>query len=105
MARLVRRKRRRLSFLSKCTIVLTISLLSWLSASILVGSINTNLTIEIQKMSYEVASLKADNQELNIEIQTLQNKDRIYTMAADAGLVQNQDNIISVNEGAISEAE
>lgn len=105
MARLVRRKRRRLSFLSKCTIVLTVSLLSWLSASILVGSINTNLTIEIQKMSYEVASLKADNQELNIEIQTLQNKDRIYTMAADAGLVQNQDNIISVNEGAISEAE
>ena len=105
MAKLVKRKKRRLAFVTKCSIVLTISLVSWLVVSILVGSINTSLTIEIQKMTNEVNSLKADNQQLNIEIQTLQNKDRIYTMASDAGLAQNQDNIISLNKGAISEAE
>ncbi|MDO5440177.1 MAG: hypothetical protein Q4F12_01425 [Erysipelotrichaceae bacterium] len=104
MAKLVKRKRRRLSFFSKCSIVLTTSLMMWLFVSIFVGSINTSLTIDIQKMNTEVASLKAQNQQLSIDIQTLQNKDRIYTMAADAGLEQNQDNIISVNQGAISEA-
>lgn len=105
MARLVKKKRRRLSFLTKCSIVLTISLMSWLFVSIFVGSINTSLTIDIQKMAVEVDTLKVENQKLNIEIQTLQNKDRIYTMAADAGLEQNQDNIVSISKGAISEAE
>ena len=104
MARLVKRKKRRLSFFTKCSFVLTISLMSWLFVSIFVGSINTSLTINIQKMSSELETIKAQNQQLNIEIQTLQNKDRIYTMAADAGLEQNQDNIVSV-KGAISEAE
>lgn len=105
MARLVKKKKRRLAFIPKCTIVLTISLLSWLFVSVFVGSINTALTIDIQKMNTEVASLKAQNQQLNIDIQTLQNKDRIYTMATSAGLEQKQENIVSVSQGAVSEAE
>lgn len=105
MAKLVKRKRRKLSFVTKCALVLVLSLLCRLGTSIVVGSFNTNLTIDIQNMTSEVASLKAENQQLNIEIQTLQNKDRIYTMATDAGLMQNQDNIVSVSKGAISEAE
>lgn len=105
MAKLVKRKRRKLSFVTKCALVLVLSLLCRLGTSIVVGSFNTNLTIDIQNMTTEVASIKAENQQLNIEIQTLQNKDRIYTMATDAGLMQNQDNIVSVSKGVISEAE
>ena len=105
MAKYIRKHRRKVRFELKCAAVLTVALLSWLFVSIYVGSINTALTINIQKMSTEVASLKLNNQELNIEIQTLQNKDRIYTMAADAGLVQNENNIVSISEGARSEAE
>lgn len=104
MAKLVKKKRRRLSFVSKCSLFLTFMLLVWLGESIVIGSRNTNLTIEIQNMTSEVNALKADNQSLSIEIQSLQNKDRIYTMAADAGLEQIQSNIISVNKGAMSEA-
>lgn len=105
MAKYIRKRRRKVKFELKCFTVLFVVSLCWLAVSIIVGSKNTNLTIEIQQMSNELAALKADNQQLNIEIQTLQNKDRIYTMAADAGLVQNQNNIVSISEGAISEAE
>lgn len=102
MAKIVR-KRRRPSFASKGAILFSISLILWLFISVFVGSVNTNLTIDIQKMNTEVASLKSENQKLNIEIQTLQNKDRIYTIAKDAGLNQNQDNVVSI-KGETSEA-
>ena len=105
MARMIRRKRRRLSFVSKCGVVLSISLVAWLFTSLFIGSVNTTLTIEIQSMSNEVASLKSENQQLNIDIQTLQNKDRVYTIAKDAGLNQNQDNVVSVAQGDKIEAE
>ena len=103
MAKMIRRKRR-LSFISKCTIVMSISLVTWLFTSLFIGSLNTTLTIDIQNMNNELATIKAQNQQLNIDIQTLQNKDRVYTIAKDAGLNQNQDNVVSVSIGALSEA-
>jgi len=106
MARYIGKKRkRRLRFLTKCTIILSITLLMRLFTSVFIGSINTNLTMDIQEKTQELTRLKAENQSLNIEIQTLQNKDRVYTIAKDAGLGQNEDNVISITIGANSEAE
>ena len=56
---------------------------------------NTN----IQKAQNEAETLRIENQKLSIEIQTLQNKERIYTIAQDAGLEQ-QSNIVSIAGGA-----
>ena len=57
----------------------------------------TSLTMQIQNMNYESETIKIENQKLSIEIQTLQNKDRVYTIAQDAGLEQNQDNVVSIS--------
>lgn len=98
MAKYTRRKRK-LSFTSKSFIFLTIAFFSWLFVSVFAGSINTRLTMDIQKMSSEVTLLRNENQHLTVEIQTLQNKDRIFTIAKDAGLNQNQDNVLTINTG------
>lgn len=105
MARYVKRKKRKMKFVFKSSILLTVALLSWLFVSVVVGSINTSLTIEIQKMNSEIDNYKQENQQLNIEIQTLQNKDRIYTIASEAGLEQSQDNVVSLNQGENIEEE
>ena len=52
-----------------------------------------------QQLENEVMMLKEQNQMVSMNIQTLQNKDRIYTIAKDSGLQQNQANIISVATG------
>ena len=105
MARFVKKTRRRkMYFSTKCGIVLSVAVIAWLFVSVFVTSINTNLTIEIQNMKSELATIKTENQQLNIDIQTLQNKERVYTIARDAGLNQNQDNVVSVT-GDFSEAE
>ena len=96
MAKL-RKRKRKTSKLNRFAIILfSLSLVSLLITSLFLGSYNTSLTINIQKMNSEISSLKAENERLNIEICGLQNKDRVYVIAKDAGLNQNQNNIISI---------
>ena len=96
MARIVKKKRRKLSFVVKSFIFLVFSLLLMLASSLYIGTTNTSLAIRIQKVNNEIATLKQENQNLTIEIQTLQNKERVYLIAQDAGLDQNQDNVVSI---------
>lgn len=105
MAKFTQRKKRKASFLFKSFLLMLTSIMFLIFSSIFIGSKNTLLTIEIQEMNARLDQLKAENQQLNIDIQTLQNKDRIYTMAFDSGLKQNQDNIVNVNQGYTNEAE
>lgn len=98
MAKIVKKKKRKMTFIAKACIFFLFSLVCMLGSSLYVGTMNASLSIKIQKMNNEIASLKMENQNLSIEIQTLQNKERVYTIAQDAGMDQNQDNIISVRE-------
>ena len=96
MAKLVKKKRRRLSLNGIAIILFTFALFSWLVSSLLVNTANTRLTMKIQTMNEELAILKAQNQTLNYEISNLESKERIYAAAAEANLDQYPDNIISI---------
>ncbi len=52
--------------------------------------------MKIQKLNDELTALTEENQTLNFEIQSLENKDRIYQVAQTANMDQIQDNIISI---------
>lgn len=93
----IRRKKRKTDKLNRFAVVIfSIALITMLGTSLFIGSYNTNLTMEIQNMTNQIDSLKSDNEKITIEISSLENKDRVYAVANDAGLDQNQDNIISI---------
>ncbi len=96
MAKIRRRKRRRNYLNMFAVIMLTMAFISLILTSLFVGTYNQSLTISIQKMNNEIDTLKTENEKLNIEIASLENKDRVYIIAQDAGLDQNQDNVISI---------
>ena len=77
MAKIVKKKRRRLSFNGIAIVLFTIALISWLLTSLLVNTVNTSLTMKIQ---------------------SLENKDRVFEVAQAADLDQLADNIISVGD-------
>lgn len=77
-------------------VLFTFSLIAWLATSLLVNTVNNNLTMKIQSMNEELASLRSENQVLTYEINNLENKDRIYAVAEAANMNQATDNIISV---------
>ena len=97
MAKIVKQKRRRLSFTGFSIVLFTLSLFAWLASSLLVNTINTRLTMKIQTMNEELAVLKSQNQSLSYEISGLKNKDRVFAAAVAANLDQVSDNIISVS--------
>ncbi len=93
----IRRKKRKTNKLEKFAVLFfTVAIVLATATSLFVGTYNTNLTMEIQNMNNQIASLKSDNEKITIEISSLENKERIYTVASDAGLDQNQENIISI---------
>ena len=96
MARIVKRKRRRLNLNGLAVVIFTFSLIAWLTTSLLVNTINTSLAMKIQAMNEEIEILKNENQNLTYEINTLENKDRIYEIAQQADMYQDSDNIIAV---------
>ena len=96
MAKIRRRKRKTNKLGRFAVLIFTLSLITLLATSLFVGTYNTNLTMEIQNMTSQIDSLKAENEKINIEISSLENKDRVYAVANDAGLDQNQDNVISI---------
>lgn len=96
MAKIVKRKRRRLSFVGFASIAFSCSLVLWIITSLLVNTINASLTIKIQSMSEEYETILAENKTLSYEINVLENKDRVYAIAQEANMSQIEDNIISV---------
>lgn len=96
MAKIRKRKRKTNKLEKFAVLFFTIAIIVATATSLFVGTYNTNLTMEIQNMNNQIASLKSDNEKITIEISSLENKERVYTVASDAGLDQNQENIISI---------
>jgi len=96
MAKLRKRKTRRLRLEGIAVIMFTCALLCLMLSSLFIKTRNASLTMKIQELNAEVAALQNDNQSINIEIQTLENKDRVFVIAQAANMAQTQDNIVSV---------
>ncbi len=101
MGRIVksRKKRRKIHLLHVAEALFSLSLILWLATSLLVNTINTSLAMKIQAMQEEADALKLENQSLRYDINTLQNKERVYALAQEADLYQDSDNIIAVTGG------
>ncbi len=99
MAKL-RKRRKEIDHLKRFAVCFfTLAFVMLIISSIFVNIFNTSLTMKIQNMNDEIEVLKSENQKLNIQIAGLENKDRVYMIAQDAGLNQNQDNVISIQGG------
>ena len=91
--KIVKRKKRKV-----WPVILLISLLVFRIVSILVLSIITNqLTVSIQAKENRIEELRSENNALRIDIQGLQNKDRIYTIANEEGMIQQNNTVVVKN--------
>jgi len=99
MAKIVKRRRRKLRLQGFAILFFSFALIGWLGTTLFVNTINTSLTMKIQSMQEELDQLTNDNQTLSFEIQNLESKDRIYEVAKTADMNQVEDNIISIIGG------
>ena len=97
MAKLVKRKgRRKLTLIGFSMLFLFSSLILLVLSSLFTSTMNTSLTIKIQRLNEEIESIQNENNSLNIEIQSLENKDRVFVIAQASNLDLNNSNVIAV---------
>ena len=89
-------KKRKKDYLGLSITIFSISLLVYIITSLFVGSMNVSLIYNIQTDKNKIEELKEENSKLSIKISELEGKDRVYTTAQEAGLTQEQSNIIYV---------
>jgi cell division protein FtsL len=94
-----KKRNKRINFLGLSVLVLASVVVLSIFSTIFLGNINTQLTMQIQDINNEIASAEVNNEALNADIQSLTNKNRVMSVAADAGMTINQDNIIAVTIG------
>lgn len=87
MARIVRkRKQRRLRIGSLVNAIITLSFVLFLGTTIFLRSYNLQLTKEVQTIQENTTQLQLQNDNLEKDIAKLQDRERIVSIAKQAGL-------------------
>ncbi|MEG0076740.1 hypothetical protein [Anaerorhabdus sp.] len=100
MAKIVKKKKVKKLRLQNFTVVLFLFAgLASLGSSLFLRSYNNSLSVAKQKIDVEIASYQTENEAVKVEIQTLSSRDRIESIASDAGLESNSNNIVTIASG------
>lgn len=97
MAKYIKKKKKKLNKLFIYFIIMCLSFVTYAFCCVNVGSKNINLQIDIQNKKALIKEIKEENKKLQTEIAILTSKDMIYSAAKEAGLEQNQDNVIIID--------
>lgn len=97
MARVVRKKKRKLKKIVLVSLLAVIAFFSFMFKSLVLTTLSTKYAIEIQKKELEIADINDTIQGVKNDINVLSNKDRIYQIATQAGLTIDKDNLTYIN--------
>ena len=100
MAKIVKVKKKRSMRLQVFTLLFfSVSLVMYLCSSLFLRSINNSLSTQKQQIETQIAALKVKNDAVKVAIQGLSNRERVVSIATDAGLSMNQSNIVTITKG------
>ncbi|MEF9920292.1 MAG: cell division protein FtsL [Erysipelotrichaceae bacterium] len=95
MAKVIKSKRK-VRIEAIATLFFVLSILLYLSSSLFLKSYNVALSKTVSTKESEVAKMKDDVESLRLAVKTLENRDRVLSVAKEAGMVVNQDNVVFV---------
>ena len=96
-AKLVKKKRR-LKVEGIATILFTLAIFAYLGATFGLRSYNIVLQQQAQKIESKASTLKEAVANLENEVNTLQNHDRVLGMAEEDGIKTNQENVVTIGK-------
>ncbi|MEG0290537.1 MAG: cell division protein FtsL [Erysipelotrichaceae bacterium] len=95
MAKVIKNKRK-VRVEAIAVLFFVISILLFLSSSLFLKSYNVSLSKEVSEMENVVAKKKDDVESLRLAVKTLENRDRVLSVAKEAGMEINQNNVVFV---------
>lgn len=98
MATIKRIRRRKINIHSLIILFAAMTFMVFLYSTTFVKMNNVNLNIQIQDLETKIAQTKVVNDSLALDIQELASYESIAEVAKEAGLTNQQNNIISLRE-------
>ena len=93
-----RRKKRKLRLGYFTGILFMISTILYLMSTLFLRTYNNSLSSQKQEIEAKIAELQVANDAVAVEVNTLNNRERVNSIAADKGLSLDQDNIITITK-------
>ena len=72
--------------------------ISYLGSSLFLRSYNNSISTKQQEIAAQISSLQVQNDAVAVEVNTLNNRDRVNTIANDNGLSLDESNIVTITK-------
>lgn len=93
-----RKKKRRVNLFKLSGVLFCFSAILYLFSAIFLRSYNNSLSTRTQSINADIVTLQAQNDALQVDIETLSSSDRVEGIAASNGMSRNQDSIITITD-------
>ncbi len=94
----VKKRKKRISLIKVTTMFFFVSISLYFCSSLFLRSYNNNLSANSQKIQAEISALQIENDAIAVQVNTLNNRDRVTTIASDDGLTLDQTNIVTITQ-------
>jgi|LSQX01.1.fsa_nt_gb cell division protein FtsL len=96
MAKYKKAAKRRFNYNSIIVLLFIFSFFGFIYSNVFVRTNNVNLNIAIQEVDAKISEARVVNESLSIDIQELATYDNIAEVAKEAGLTNQQNNVVSI---------
>ena len=97
-ANMKKRKKKRLKLGTFTGVFFLISALLYLMSTLFLRSYNNSLSSQKQEIEAKITELQIANDAVAVEVNTLNNRERVNSIAMDKGLRLEQNNIITITK-------
>lgn len=95
MAKIVK-KRKKLKLEGLAVTLLCIASVFSIASSLFLRTYNNSLSAKTQSVDRQISALQSENEALKVQVQSLSTRDRVMDIAQADGMVQNQNNVVTV---------
>ena len=99
MIKHVKTKKQNLRLKKFANLMLVFAFFMYVFSAIFLRTYNVQLSVNIQNITRQIASIEQENAVISTSIQELSSKDRVMSIALEDGISSNQSNIVIVNYG------
>ena len=99
MIKHVKTKKQNLRLQKFANFILMTAFFTYILSAIFLRTYNVQLSVNIQNITRQIASIEQENAVISTSIQELSSKDRVMSIALEDGISSNQSNIVIVNYG------
>ncbi len=93
-----RKKKKRIKLLNFSVTFFLVSSILFLGSTLFLRTYNNSLSSKKQEIEAKITELQVANDAVAVEVNTLNNRERVNTIAADKGLSLDQNNIITITK-------